>query len=120
MHLGFGPFVRMWNRHFPFTFSPSSTSRRQALPPIECRATPAPSILCRTLDPCRRGAICIDLRDLRSLLRQWPPIPRAQHGALHHPPRFVPTPLSFREGARFKARFLTVSASVSEKDGASV
>ena len=22
MHLGFGPFLRPWNRHFPFAFSP--------------------------------------------------------------------------------------------------
>jgi len=57
-----------------FCFSaPSSTSRRPALPPTEYRALSAPSKLSRMRDPCRRGRICKDLRDLRSPLRQWPP-----------------------------------------------
>src|SRR5712675_1075666 len=40
MHLGFGPFLRPWNRHFPFAFSPrcenelrtAEYSVRQSLP----------------------------------------------------------------------------------------
>src|SRR6266478_2419994 len=56
-----------------FTLRPSATSRRLALPPTECRARSALSTLSRTLDPYRRGAICKDLRDLRSPCRQWPP-----------------------------------------------
>src|SRR6267378_3262741 len=52
-----------------------SLSLRPALPTTAGRVRSAPSILCRTLDPCRRGAICIDLRDLRSPLRQRPPSP---------------------------------------------
>src|SRR5260370_20724349 len=42
MHLGFGPLLRPWNRHFPFAFSPSPTGRRMASERCECGIAPPP------------------------------------------------------------------------------